>query len=336
MTRRITNRRRLARRNSRVDTLDLCLDTSSIWCTTDRWEDRTDGIDQTLLHGTSGIVYGSLDNIIGIAVTEETLKLGLSREHLVNKHIAALVLSAAKTLLYNIGRELLAGELADLAFEHVDKWLSKDWLVEVKYVLDDIVAEGVLDKNKGAIGDLADQPGLLLAGGVVDAALENAAAVTVGTDVDAVDTNSVEDELRVLGRKLVKALLNNVVTVQILDKLDNLVAESLNNDRHLLLGRDKLYHLLQSSCSVLVQSNADEIGGRVQDQDSALLIVAELKKLLTQVVTERIGHQLDNVGVGLLPNEVDMFLVAALKLLLQETAAMLVLAESVDLSAKGL
>lgn len=336
LTGRVSSWRSLARGSSRVDALDLGLDATTVWSATDRWKDWANSVDEALLHWAGSVVDGGLDDVIGVAVAEETLKLGLRGEHLIDKHVAALVLSAAEALLDDVGRELLAGELADLPLEHVDEWLREDGLVEVEDILHDVVAEWVLDKNESAVGDLADQPSLLLAGGVVDAALKNAAAVAVGTDIDAVDSDGIKDELGVLGRELVQALLDNVVAVEILDELNHLVAESLDNDRHLLLGRDELNHLLQGSCSMLVQRNADEVMGGVQDKYGAILIVAELEKLLAQVVAERIGHQLDNMWVGLLPDEVDMLLVAALKLLLEETASVLILAQSVDLATEGL
>lgn len=50
---------------------------------------------------------------------------------------------------------------------------------------------------------------------MVDAALEDAAAVAVGSDLDAVRRDGVVDELVILWRKVVEALLNDVVTVEV-------------------------------------------------------------------------------------------------------------------------
>lgn len=218
----------------------------------------------------------------------------------------------------------------------MNQWLGEDWLIEVEDILHDIVAEWVLNQHKCGVGDLADQPGLLVAGGVVDTTLKDAAAMAVCADIDAVESDRIEDELRVEGGKLVQAFLDNVVTIQILDQLHNLITQGLDNDLNLLWCRDELNHLLECASSVLVQGDADKVVRGVADQDGALLVVAELEKLLAEVVAERIGHELNDVHVGLLPDEVDGLFVAALKLLLEETAAVLVLAKCVDLALKGL
>ena len=46
------------------------------------------------------------------------------------------------------------------------------------------------------------------------------------------------------------------------------------------------------------------------------------------------SHQLDHVGVGLLKDESDVLLVTLLELLLQEAAAVLILAKTVDLTGE--
>ena len=60
---------------------------------------------------------------------------------------------------------------------------------------------------------------------MVDAALQDAAAVAVRRDLDAVGGDGVVDELVVLGRELVQALLDDVVAVQVLDEDDDVQAE---------------------------------------------------------------------------------------------------------------
>lgn len=331
-----TDWRILPRGGAGIQALNLSLDSASIWSSADGRKDWTDSIDEALLHGAGGVVDGSLDDVVGVGVAKETLEFGGGGEHFVDEHVAAFLLSAAKALLDDVRGEFLARELADFALEHVNQWLGEDWLIEVEDILHHIVAEWVLNQHKCGVGDLTDQPGLLIARGVVDTTLKNAAAMTVCADVDAVTSNRIEDELRVEGGKLVQAFLDNVVTIQILDQLHNLITQSLDNDLHLLWCRDELNHLLECASSVLVQGDADKVVGGVADQDGALLVVAELEKLLAEVVAERIGHELDDVHVGLLPDEVDGLFVAALELLLEETASVLVLAECVDLALKGL
>lgn len=102
-------------------------------------------------------------------------------------------------------------------------------IVEVENVLDDVVAERVLHQVEAISSDLANKLHLLEAGGMVDAALENAAAMTVRADGDAVLADSIKDELGVLGLEVVQALLDDVVAVQVLDKIDNLTAQGIDD-----------------------------------------------------------------------------------------------------------
>ncbi len=48
---------------------------------------------------------------------------------------------------------------------------------------------------EGAICDLIDELGFLVTGGVVDATLQHATAVTMGSNRHAVGANSIKDEL---------------------------------------------------------------------------------------------------------------------------------------------
>jgi len=63
-------------------------------------------------------------------------------------------------------------------------------------VLDDVVAEGILNKLEGMGSDSLNELYLLKSGGVVNAPLENAAPVTVSSNRDAVLSNGVENELK--------------------------------------------------------------------------------------------------------------------------------------------
>ena len=197
------NRRVLPGSGAGIQALNLCLDSASVWSSADGRKDWTDSVDEALLHGTGGVVNCGLHDVVGVGVAEETLEFGGGGKHFVDEHVAALLLSAAKAFLDDVGGELLAGELSDFALEHVHQWLSKHRLVEVEDILHDIVAKRILNKNKCGVRYLANQPGFLVAGGVVDATLEDAAAVAVCADVDAVKSDGIENELCVEGGKLV-------------------------------------------------------------------------------------------------------------------------------------
>lgn len=68
------------------------------------------------------------------------------------------------------------------------------WRMQVK------AYERVLDEGERIVGDLGDELDPLRFRGVVDAALQDAAAVTVRRDLDAVGSDLVEDPLILLGR----------------------------------------------------------------------------------------------------------------------------------------
>lgn len=315
--------------------LNLCLDAASVGRGPDARQQGTDVLHETVLHEVSGILQGRLNDVVGEAVAQKAIHLAWGEE-LFGNEILRPIVRAAKALLDHIRAELVARQGADATAELNDDGLSVLRLVEVDDVLNHVVAERILDKGDGVLRDLANQPVLLFAGSMIDAALENAAAVTMGTDLDAIVTDSIEDELRITRAQLVEALLDDVVAVQILDQINDAVAESVDNDVNLLGRRNELNHLLQSAGSMLVQRNADHVLSSVLDKNGALFIVAILQELLAQVVAEWIGHQLDHVLIGLEPDHVNLLGVAVLELLLEVAAAMLILAERVDLATNSL
>ena len=67
---------------------------------------------------------------------------------------------------------------------------------------------------------------------MINAALEDTAAVAVRGYIYEVARDGVENELRVSGSKLLKTTLNDVVAVQILDEWNDVVAQRPSN--HLL------------------------------------------------------------------------------------------------------
>ena len=76
-----------------------------------------------------------------------------------------------------------------------------------------IVAVWVLYEREGVVGDLVHELDALVLRRMVDAALEHAATVAVSGDLDAVVRDGIVDELVVLWRELVQALLDNMVSV---------------------------------------------------------------------------------------------------------------------------
>jgi ABC-type ATPase with predicted acetyltransferase domain len=64
---------------------------------------------------------------------------------------------------------------------------------------------------------------------MVDAALEHTAAMAVRANSDAVLADSIEDKLGILRLEMIQALLDDMIAVQILDKVDDLARESLDD-----------------------------------------------------------------------------------------------------------
>lgn len=161
----------------------------------------------------------------------------------------------------------MAGELGDAALEHANNRLSEGGFIEINDVLDNIVPKWILNQYARMLSDALDQPELLLARCVVDAALKHTAAVPVGANFNTLVpvADSIENELGVNSSELVKTLLDDMVAVQILNELHDFVTESLDNEMDLLRSTDVLNHLLQGSRSVLVQGNVHHLPGCVLD-----------------------------------------------------------------------
>lgn len=229
----------------------------------------------------------------------------------------------------------MAGQLANAALEHAYDRFGEAGLIQINDVLNDVVAKGILDEDTGIFGDSLNEPELLIAHRMVDAALEHTAAVAMRADLDAVVTNRVKDELGILGRQLVEALLNDVVSVEILDELDHAETEGFDDEMNLLRSIHKLNHLLQRPRAVLVEGDAYHVLRRVLDQDSSLVVIAKLEELLAQIITKWVRHELDDVLVRLMPDQVNLLRVAFIKFLLEEAATVLVLAEVIDLANIG-
>ncbi len=96
-----------------------------------------------------------------------------------------------------------------------------------------------------------------------------------------------------------------MVSVEVLDQLDDSILERENNrlnlveirqnfivlqdsSTYLLASGDKFDHLLQCSGSMLIECNFDHLRCRIVDENSSFLVVGVLQELLTEVIAERI------------------------------------------------
>lgn len=252
---------------------------------TDGRENRADRIDHTTTGFRVGEVHRSLDHVIGKRVPEHLLQLVRS-QHLINHLAAHLVIRSSQTLLNHVGAELLLGQSGNVTAETLAQGLREMRFSKIENVLNNVVTEWVLDKVKGISSDLRNEASTLFTRGVVDAPLEDTASMAMGSNDNAVSTNGVVNELSVLGRKTIKAFLDDMVAIQILHEVHNAVPKSTDHSLRLLWSRDELDHLLESAGSVLVERDLHKLWRRVVDQSSTLLIVGILKELLAQIVTK--------------------------------------------------
>lgn len=167
---------------------------------------------------------------------------------------------------------------------------------------------------------------------MVNAALKHAASMTVRANDHAIGPNSVVDELSIFGRKTVQTLLDDMVPVQILNQFHDMIFQRTDDGLGLFRGGDELDHFLESSGTMLVQCNLHELGSGIIDQSSSLLVIGVLQKFLAEVVAEGVSHELHNVNMSFVEDQLDVFWGTLLELPLQIPAAMLILTKAVQLT----
>lgn len=132
---------------------------------------------------------------------------------------------------------------------------------------------------------------------MIDAALENTASVAMSGDLYAMGGDCVIDELVVLCRQAVEALLNDVVAVKILDECYNVHAQSDDDRMDLPRGGEKVDRLLDSARAMHVERNAHKLRSDRLDDKVALIVGAVFQHLLTQVVAEWIWKEQTKTSV---------------------------------------
>ena len=168
--------------------------------------------------------------------------------------------------------------------------------------------------------------------------------------------------LVVIRSQLIKALLNYVVSVEILNQNDDmktkrdddgvdlsstmgisLTKKKLISGKMGLVGKPNLSasgqeinHLLNSTGSMHVQRDVDKIRGNGVADEVALFVRSIFQQFLAKVVTERVGHQIGEVGKGFVEDDVSMFGGTFLQFLLQITTTVLILAQTCDFTDKVL
>jgi len=127
-------------------------------------------------------------------------------------------------LLDNVGTKLGFRELNDLVFELKDE-RCQVYILTIDKILEDIVSELILRQFDGVFDELFVELCALLVGSMIYTPLEDTTAVLVGRDFDAIVCHRIKNKLQlvmsskrylfIIRIKLVKAFLDNMITIEI-------------------------------------------------------------------------------------------------------------------------
>ena len=201
-------------------------------------------------------------------------------------------------------------------------------IIHLDDVLHDVVSERIHDQFQRQFDDFTDQFRLLLCGSRVQAALNHAATMAVRTDFDAIFDDGVEDEIVLSRLEKVQTLLDDMITVEILSESYHRPGKSTSCKLLDLIGMvfHNLNHALNRARTVHVQTNRHKRRLDLRDDGVAVLIRTHIDELLAEVISKRIGHQIDNVGAlaQFVEDNVRSDLITFIQLPLKHTAASLI------------
>ena len=177
-------------------------------------------------------------------------------------------------------------------------------------------------------------------------ALYDPTAILVGRQFLNVTSEGVDDELDMFSGYSLESFLNHMVSILILDALENAVLKFPNQLR-LLVGQNVFQSLRRlarsasknpSETNLLHYTATVHLAGECYDvtfhlvcQASFLGLVAVLEELLYHIVTEDIGHKLYGVRHQFSIDLVFFIAICRLKLSLNETSTILVAAKLHDM-----
>jgi hypothetical protein len=167
-----------------------------------------------------------LNNIVGEIVSQQLFHFRASNNKFLNQATLDVHIGDTNALLHDIRAELLLGQFNDAPSETRAQWASKVWNVEIKNVLYNIVAKWILNERVCVLNDMGDELGLLCTSGMINAALQDTASVAVSTNDETVVSDSFEDEFGIDRLKVVEALLDDMVAIEVLDESDNILFKS--------------------------------------------------------------------------------------------------------------
>ena len=191
-------------------------------------------------------------------------------------------------LLDNIGAELLERQREDALKEARDQGPGELAHVEVKDVLNHIIAKGVLHERQRIHSHLRRKLGLLCWRGVINAALEHAAAMPMRGHLNAVPRDRVINELILLRRQLVETFLHDVIPVEILNEPHHVPVEGLDDNVDLVRCHHAVNQFLHRARPMHVHRHVHNAVGHRRRNEGPLLLIGVHKQLLAKVVSKRI------------------------------------------------
>jgi hypothetical protein len=119
----------------------------------------------------------------------------------------------------------------EVLLNEVEEGLVLEGVVELDYVLDEVVAVGILDEEPEVVEDAIGQPQLLFLAPLLQAALHDAAAVLVAANLGHVAIASLKNELGALSGLFCKSALLEVLQLAE-NGLDHVVAVGVQAQLH--------------------------------------------------------------------------------------------------------
>jgi len=133
--------------------------------------------------------------------------------------------------------------------------------LEIKDILDNVVAVLIFDHLKGVFDDDIDQGFLLFGRGMIKASLNDTATMLVGGDFHTLFNDRVVDELLVLFVHVGEAFLDDVVTIVVLNQTNNISREIFDHKIDQFLIFNNFNELLNSSGTMRVETDLNQFRG---------------------------------------------------------------------------
>ena len=126
----------------------------------------------------------------------------------------------------------------------------------------------------------------------VDATLHDTAPMAVRSYFHTVSRHGIVHELFVMSLEMREATLDDVISIEILNELNNARPQRLDHQLHLRRGSQTLNHLLDSTSPMHVFCDSYKIRGNLLDDEELLLLVTMFHQLLAQIIAKRVWTRL--------------------------------------------